>query len=133
MQKCAEVPQSSTSTHPFSDVLFFSKISQTPGQNQQNNKLCCLQLLPFKISIKDTSFHISLNSLGLRARMLVEFSLTCIFHLCGKSFKFMVFTFLENASNLGIFAHACPVPHSKFQAEFFENHLLQQQKGGGGL
>ena len=32
----------------------------------------------------------------------------------------MVFTFLENALNLGIFTHA-PVPHSKLQAKFFEN------------
>ena len=32
----------------------------------------------------------------------------------------MVFTFLENAFNLGIFTHAL-VPHSKLQAEFFEN------------
>ena len=31
----------------------------------------------------------------------------------------MVFTFLENVLNLGIFTHA-PVPHSKFQVEFFE-------------
>ena len=38
----------------------------------------------------------------------------------GKNFKFMVFTFLENALNLSIFTHA-PVPHSKLPAEFFEN------------
>ena len=31
-----------------------------------------------------------------------------------------MFTFLGNALNLGIFTHA-PVPHSKLQAEFFEN------------
>ena len=31
-----------------------------------------------------------------------------------------MFPFLENAFNLGIFTHA-PVPHSKLQAEFFEN------------
>ena len=40
----------------------------------------------------------------------------------------MVFTFLENALNLGIFTHV-PVPHSKLQAEFFENLFPQQQKG----
>ena len=32
----------------------------------------------------------------------------------------MVFTFLGDAFNLCIFAHA-PVSHSKLQAEFFEN------------
>ena len=37
-----------------------------------------------------------------------------------KSFSFMVFAFLENALDLGIFTHA-HIPHSKFQADFFEN------------
>ena len=37
-----------------------------------------------------------------------------------KVFKFMVFTFLENALNLGFFTYV-PVPNSKLQAEFFEN------------
>ena len=46
----------------------------------------------------------------------------------GKNFKFMVFTFIENALNLGIFTH---VPHSKFQAEFFENLFLPSAEGGG--
>ena len=40
----------------------------------------------------------------------------------------MMFTFLENGLNLGIFTHA-PVPYSKLKAEFFENVSLQQQKG----
>ena len=31
-----------------------------------------------------------------------------------------MFTFLENVLNLGIFTHT-PVPHSKLQAECFEN------------
>ena len=37
-----------------------------------------------------------------------------------KIFKFMVFTFLENGLNLGIFTHAS-VSYSKLKAEFFEN------------
>ena len=37
----------------------------------------------------------------------------------------MVFTFLENTLNLGIFIHACPFPHSKLQADFLENLFLQ--------
>ena len=62
--KCTEVPQSSIWTHTFSDVPSFSKISQLPGwdnNNQQNGKQCCLQILPFKISLQNTSFHTSLN------------------------------------------------------------------------
>ena len=62
--------------------------------------------------------------------MLVEFSLTCIFHHAWESFKFMVFTFVENAMNLGIFTHG-PVPHSKLQAELFENLFPPTAERGG--
>ena len=68
--RCAEKPQSSISTHPFSDAPSCSKRSKLTG----------LQPLSFKISLRDTSFHIFLNPLGFYlSRMLVEFSLTCIF------------------------------------------------------
>ena len=63
--KMYRVPQSYISMHPVSDVPSFSKISQLPGYKQQNGKQCFLQPLSFKISLKDTSFHISLNFLGL--------------------------------------------------------------------
>ena len=57
--------------------------------------------------------------------MLVEFSLTCIFHHVWEKFlKFMVFTFLS------IFTIA-PVPHSKLQAEFFENLFPPTAERGG--
>ena len=62
--------------------------------------------------------------------MLVKFSLTFIFHhVREKFFKFMVFTFLENAWNPCIFTHS-PVLHSNFQAEFLENLFSQDEKGG---
>ena len=55
------------------------------------------------------------------SRTFFEFSLISIFcHVWEKMFESMVFAFLENALNLGIFTHA-PVSHSKLQAEFFEN------------
>ena len=48
----------------------------------------------------------------------------------GKIFEFMVFTFLKNVLNLGIFTHA-PFAHSKFQAEFFKNQFsLTAERGG---
>ena len=76
-------------THPFSDVSPFSKISKSTGLNQQIGKQCFLPPLSFKISLRDTSFYISLNSLGFYlSRMLVEFSLTCIFqHMWEKFFN----------------------------------------------
>ena len=49
----------------------------------------------------------------------------------GKNFQFMVFTFLENALNLCVFTHA-PIPHSKLQAEFFENLFPQRRNGWRG-
>ena len=48
------------------------------------------------------------------------FSNLYILPCVGKIFQFMAFTFLENTLNLCIFTHV-PVPHSKLQAEFFEN------------
>ena len=48
----------------------------------------------------------------------------------GKIFEFMVFTFLKNVLNLGIFTHA-PVAHSKLQAEFFENLFSPTAERGG--
>ena len=47
-----------------------------------------------------------------------------------KVFKFMVFPFLENVLNLGTFPHA-PVPHSKIQAECFENLFPLTPEMGG--
>ena len=71
----------------------------------------------FKISIKDTSFYISLNS--LRFYLSPECLLSFLSNLCmppcvGKNFKFMMFTFLENALNLGVFTHAPLLPTQNF-------------------
>ena len=40
----------------------------------------------------------------------------------------MLFTFLENALNLGIFTHA-PVPQSKLEVEFLKICFPQDKKG----
>ena len=83
--------------------------------------------LSFKITLRVTSFHISLNSLGFYlSRMLVQFSVflpTCV----GKIFQFMVFTFPENALNQS-FLLMPPVPHLKLQVEFFENLFPPRRK-----
>ena len=53
--------------------------------------------LLFKISLRDTSLYISLNSLGFYlSRMLVKFSDLYIPTCVGKNFKFMVLAFLKN-------------------------------------
>ena len=94
-------------------------------------KRCYLPPLPFKISLRDTSFHICLNSLGfyLSPECLLNFFLIWYSSInVGKFFQFMVFTFLENALNLCIFTHA-PALHSKLQVGFFENLFPPKWKG----
>ena len=99
------MPQSSISTHPFSVVSSFLRIYQVPGYHRQNGKQCWFPSCFYKISLKDTSFHISINSLGLC------FSIQNVFPPCvKKSFKLMLFKFQENALNLGIFTHVPPYP-----------------------
>ena len=68
-------------------VSIFKKISQSPGYNQQICRQCCLPPLSLKISLRDTSFHISLISLGfyLSPECLLNF-LTCIFHHVRENF-----------------------------------------------
>ena len=93
-RKCTENPQSSISTHPFSDAV--SKISKPTVWNQQIGKQCFLPPLSFTITLRVTSFHISLKSSGflfLQNACLIFSDLyipTCM----GKIFQFMVFTFL---------------------------------------
>ena len=83
-----------------------SKISKPTGKNQQIGKQCFLLHLSFKISLRDTSFHISLNCLAFYiCRILVEFSNLHIPTCVRNFFQFMMFTFLENALNLCIFTH----------------------------
>ena len=78
-------------------------------------------LVLHKISLKDTSFPISLNFLGhyLSPEYLLNFLWLVYFTMCGKKIKFMVFTFWKNAL----------IPHSKPQAEnVLKIFFLQQQK-----
>ena len=104
------------SMHPF---------SRPPGKNQQIRKQC-LPPMFFKISLRDISFHISLNCLGFYlSRMFVQFSLTCV----GKFFDSMVLSFLENALKLCIFTHA-PVPYSNSRYNFLKICTPLEVKGG---
>ena len=120
--KCAEKPQSFISMHPFFWCsLFFKNISAPSLEPRNWYKQCCLPPLSFKISLKGTSFDISLNSLEFYLSPKCSLNFLWLVSPCvGKKFQFMAFTFLENAMILCIFTYA-PVPHSKLQVEFFEN------------
>ena len=94
--------------------------------NQQISKQCFFLPLSFKISLKDTSFHISLNSLGFcLSRMLVEVSNLYIPTCVGKFFQFMVLTFLENALNPCIFSYPLVYLHFVWFIIFLNVTALQ--------
>ena len=79
--------------------------------------------LPLKICLKDTFFHISINSLGLYLSAECLLNVLSKMHIppcVGKIFKFMAFTFLEIALNLGITSAPTP-PHSKLSPKFLSS------------
>ena len=53
-------------------------------------------------------------------------SILCIAPGVGKTFKFMLFTFPENALNLDIFTHASPA-HSKLSPRFLSSYPRQRE------
>ena len=106
----------------------FLMIPQPLGKNQQNGKQSWLPLLFFKISLKNTSFHVFINFLGLclSPECFLNFLSNRFISLCAiKNFKFTVFTFLENALNAGIFTHA--PHHSKLASRFLSSHPRQTE------
>ena len=103
--KCTEKPQSSVSTHPLLRCsLFFKKYlnRQVRTDKLVTTLVLVLQYYPQWYIL--SHFFKLLKVLSL-SRMLVEFTLTCMFnHLEEQLFNFMVFTFLENALNLWIYS-----------------------------
>ena len=97
---------------------------ETPIQNVQR----CLSLLfQSALFLVFPLFQKYLKSLVRTSKMVnsvvYQPCITGIFHHMleiFKYFEFMVFTFLENTLNPGIFTHA-PVIHLRIQEEFFEN------------
>ena len=84
--------------------------------------------MSFKISLKDTSFHISINSLGLYLSPECLLNFLSNFYIppsAGKIFKSMEFTFLENALIRGIFIRG--PPHSKLVLKFLSSRLRQKE------
>ena len=82
----------------------FQKIYQPPGRDQENGKQeqCRLPPQSFRINLKDTSSHISIDPLGLYLSpfyvvSLINYSEAFISHFLGEVFKvFIKFRLLEN-------------------------------------
>ena len=84
--------------------------------------------MSFKISLKNTSFLISINYLGLYLSPEFVLNFVSNFYIppCkGKIFKFMEFTFLENALIQDIFTYA--PPHSKVASMLLSSRPRQKQ------
>ena len=113
----------------FSVSSRFLRILQLPGYNQQNGKLSWLPLLSYKISLKDTSVHISINSkcLYLSLKCFLNFLSNVYIPPCVRKIViFMMFTFLENALSRDVFTHARP--HSKLVPKFLPSRPIVRRK-----
>ena len=129
----APLPGRATSKTPlsFSVSPSFLRISQFPGCNQRNGKQCWLSPLSFKISLKDTSFHISINSLGLYLSPECLFNFLSKFYIppcAGKISNFhskLVPKFLSSRPRQK------EITHSTRQRSFENLFLPTAERGGG--
>ena len=84
--------------------------------------------MSLKISPKDTSFHISITSLGIYLSLECLLNFLSNFYISpglGKNFKFMEFTFLENTLTQGLFTYA--LPHIKLAPKFLLSRPRQKE------
>ena len=114
--KCAEVPYPLFQRPLFLlPHLFRGYLTPPPpSQDQQNGKYSVNTTFVFQDWSQGCIFHISINS--LRNYLSPECLLNILRNLyippwLGKIFKLMLFTFLENALNLGLFTHVLLSPH----------------------
>ena len=111
-------------------LMFSQKISKPTGWNQQIGKQCFLPPLSFTISLRVTSFHISLNSSGflsLQNACLIIYS-----NMYGKNFSiYGVHIPIKCIESLHFYSCPSPPPtcHSKLHVEFFENLFPSRWKG----
>ena len=105
---------------PFFDAPSFWK-NLNPQVRTKKLVNFCLLLFSLKISLRDTSFQISLIFLGFYLSPECLLNFLWLFSIYGVYIprKFI---------NLCIFTHT-PVPHSKLQVEFFENLFPPRRKG----
>ena len=101
---CTEKPQSSSSTHPFSDVPLFQKH-------------------------RDTSFHISLNSLGFYlSECLLNFLWLVYSTMCGK--KFSIYgVHIPRKCIESMHFYSCPSPPLKTPGRIFWKSVSPKTKG----
>ena len=125
---CAEKPQSSISTLQLFNS--FSKISQPLGWNQQIGKQCCLPPLSFKISLRDTSFHISLSSFAfyLSPECLLNFLWLVCFTMCGKKLSIYGIQIPRKCIE-SIHFYSCPNPPLKTPGRILWKSVFPMTKG----
>ena len=128
--KCEKEPKSSISLFPFLLPLLFQGY-RNPQVRIRKKKLTALinnlvhQDQPQGYIL---SYFYKLLRTSSLSRMLEEFSLKLVYStMVGKSFKSMVFTFIENALNLDIFTHTYFPFHSKLSLSSY-HHTLSRGK-----
>ena len=126
---CTEKRYFSISKHPFPDVPSFSKISKPTGKNQKIGKQCFLPPLSFKLA---SGIHPFINSLGFYlSRMLVEFSLICIFqHVWEKFFNLWCSHSWKIIESM--LFYSCPSPPLKTLGRIFWKSVSHKTEGVGG-
>ena len=123
--KCAEVLQFSISTHPFSlSPLFRGYLNPQVSISKMISSVD-YHPCPSRLASRIHPFIFYINSLWLylSPEFLLNFLSNMYIPPCvGKSSKFMVFIFLENALNLGIFTHP-PLPIQNSPLSYYQNTL----------
>ena len=94
--------------------------------------MCCLPPLPFKISFEDTSFHISLNSLGLylSPECSLNFFWLAYSTMCGKKFSIYGDHIARKCIESMLF-YPCPSSPLKTPGRIFRKSVSPKTKGAG--
>ena len=128
--KCTGKPQSSISMHPFSNVSSQNYLNRQIRINKLVNNVF-LPPFSFKMSLKDTSFHISLNSLGFcLSIMLAELSLTCIFQHVWENFS-IYGVHIPRKCVESIHFYSCPSLPLKTPGRIFCKSFSPEDRRGG--
>ena len=122
--KCAENPQSSILAHPFSDVPFQEYLNPLVRTNKLVNSLF---YHPFPSRLASGLYSLSPLAFYF-SRMLVEFSLTCIFQHVGKNVS-IYGVHIPTKCIESIHLYSCLSPPLKTASKIFLKHISPKAEG----
>ena len=127
-----EKPQSSISTHPFSDVPSFSKYLNPQVRINKLVNIVVHHPCPSRLASGIHPYFFKLLRVLSLSRMLVEFSLTCIFHHVWE--KSSVYGVHIRKCIESMYCYSCLKSPLKFLGKIFWKSVPpkgQEQSGGG--